>query len=155
MDPSSAALEAQGDAAGAAREHEPEPLPPDEFERLEASFRRPRVPVVAQLNHLYLRARDGDGDGDGEARGGKRPRLAASDRAVRGIREVRAGDAAQEECAVCLQDFGAEETLRAMPCSHAFHQGCIFGWLRTNHVCPLCRHALPHGLQEDDEEKQQ
>ncbi|CAN6362179.1 unnamed protein product [Urochloa humidicola] len=70
-------------------------------------------------------------------------RAAASSAAIFGLREVRAGDALQPECAVCLRDFHAEETLREMPCSHAFHQRCIFQWLRWNGVCPLCRHQLP------------
>ncbi|CAN6339611.1 unnamed protein product [Urochloa humidicola] len=56
-----------------------------------------------------------------------RPRPApASSAAILGLKEVKASDASlQSECAVCLQDFEAEETLRAMPCSHAFHQRCI------------------------------
>ncbi|XP_062183182.1 uncharacterized protein LOC133887257 [Phragmites australis] len=71
-----------------------------------------------------------------------------------GLQEVRAGDARlQAECAVCLQDFRAEDALRAMPCSHAFHQDCTFRWLRISRVCPLCCHALPTQQQEDDEEE--
>ncbi|CAN6362233.1 unnamed protein product [Urochloa humidicola] len=84
-----------------------------------------------------------------------RPRVAASKDAVLGLQEARAGDVAAgrtpAECAVCLQDFVAEDTLRAMPCSHTFHQDCIFRWLRVNHVCPLCRHALPAQQQDDDD----
>ncbi|KAF8696067.1 hypothetical protein HU200_036955 [Digitaria exilis] len=38
-----------------------------------------------------------------------------------------------------------------MPCSHAFHHRCIFDWLRINHVCPLCCHALP--MQDDDDDE--
>jgi hypothetical protein len=33
--------------------------------------------------------------------------------------------------------------MRAMPCSHAFHQHCISEWLCRNAVCPLCRLRLP------------
>nr|XP_034593894.1 E3 ubiquitin-protein ligase Os03g0188200-like [Setaria viridis] len=63
-------------------------------------------------------------------RSSKRARVAATEDAILGLQEVtgRSGD----ECAVCLQDFRAEETLRAMPCSHAFHQHCISQWLRRN-----------------------
>ncbi|XP_039835604.1 E3 ubiquitin-protein ligase SIRP1-like isoform X2 [Panicum virgatum] len=85
-----------------------------------------------------------------------RARLAASSDAVLGLQEVGsgAGTPAAEECAVCLQDFVAEDKLRAMPCSHTFHQDCIFRWLEVNHVCPLCRHELPtqEEEEEDDEE---
>ncbi|CAN6337775.1 unnamed protein product [Urochloa humidicola] len=67
----------------------------------------------------------------------KRARVAASSDAVLGLQEARAGDTAvaagrtPAECAVCLQDFVAEETLRAMPCSHTFHEDCIFRWLQV------------------------
>jgi len=78
---------------------------------------------------------------------------ASSDDAIQGLlREARAGDAGMpEECAVCLQDFDADakETLRVMPCSHAFHPDCIFSWLRVKAVCPLCRHALPTQQHKD------
>jgi len=95
-------------------------------------------------------------DDDTSRRGCKRARLAASCDAVRGLPEVRraGGEAGvpPAECAVCLQQFGAEDTLRAMPCAHAFHQDCILRWLRVNHVCPLCRHALPTQQNEEEEE---
>jgi len=40
-------------------------------------------------------------------------------------------------------DFEAGSKLRVMPCSHYFHEQCIFSWLQLNHVCPLCRFPLP------------
>jgi hypothetical protein len=43
-------------------------------------------------------------------------------------------------------------TLRAMHCSHVFHQHCIFQWLRLNAVCPLGRHQLQLPTTNDDEE---
>ncbi|GJN13818.1 hypothetical protein PR202_gb00564 [Eleusine coracana subsp. coracana] len=47
------------------------------------------------------------------------------------------------ECGVCLEDFETGNKLRTMPCSHSFHEDCIFNWLRLSHVCPLCRFPLP------------
>ncbi|KAL6870968.1 hypothetical protein ACP4OV_014818 [Aristida adscensionis] len=123
------------------------------------SFYRPRIPMLPELNHRYGFPRWdlGDDDGDGDARrsvGHKRPRVGASREAVRGLREVRAGEARhrEEECAVCLQSLAAEETLREMPCAHAFHQRCIFRWLRTSRLCPLCRHELPPMLHHEDDD---
>ena len=76
---------------------------------------------------------------------------ATSEEAILSLQEVmgRSRSGSGEECAVCLQDFRADEMLRAMPCSHAFHQHCISEWLRRNVVCPLCRRRLP-----DEEDKQ-
>ncbi|KAJ1299017.1 hypothetical protein BS78_01G499200 [Paspalum vaginatum] len=72
-----------------------------------------------------------------------------------GLKEVTNDhDSGGGECAICLRDLHAaeEEKLRAMPCSHAFHQECIFQWLRGNAVCPLCRHQLEEE-QEDLEQE--
>ena len=51
----------------------------------------------------------------------------------------------EDGCAVCLEDLegGDDDKLRAMPCSHCFHQRCIFRWLRVSRVCPCCRFPLP------------
>jgi uncharacterized protein YbaR (Trm112 family) len=90
----------------------------------------------------------------------KRGRVDCTSKAIQGLREVTAppADGSDDCCAICLQDLDfrrdPSETpglrLRAMPCSHIFHEHCIFEWLRRNTVCPLCRHQLP---TEDDHEQ--
>ncbi|PUZ63608.1 hypothetical protein GQ55_3G081700 [Panicum hallii var. hallii] len=78
----------------------------------------------------------------GHRRSSKRART--SEATLQGLPEVTAGRSREgEDCAVCLQAFCADEKLRAMPCSHAFHQHCISEWLCRNAVCPPCRHQLP------------
>jgi hypothetical protein len=70
----------------------------------------------------------------------------ASSEAVAGLRAPAAGETREEGCAVCLEDFdedGGNVELRTMPCSHSFHQRCIFRWLRVSRVCPCCRFPLP------------
>ncbi|XP_061362100.1 RING-H2 finger protein ATL11-like [Gastrolobium bilobum] len=47
------------------------------------------------------------------------------------------------ECAVCLNEFHDDETLRLLPkCSHVFHPDCIDVWLLTHSTCPVCRANL-------------
>ncbi|KAF7025744.1 hypothetical protein CFC21_037901 [Triticum aestivum] len=46
-----------------------------------------------------------------------------------------------EPCAICMVDEDAswdEETV-ALPCSHAFHSGCILRWFHRAPTCPTCR----------------
>ncbi|CAN6331787.1 unnamed protein product [Urochloa humidicola] len=86
----------------------------------------------------------------GHHRSSKRARVAATSDAILGLQEVAGRSRSGEECAICLQDFRAYETLKGMPCSHAFHQHCISQWLSRKAACPLCRHKLP--TEEDDEQ---
>ncbi|CAM0874355.1 unnamed protein product [Alopecurus aequalis] len=70
----------------------------------------------------------------------------ASREAIAGLRVPAAGETREECCAVCLEDLdedGGDVELRTMPCSHSFHQRCIFRWLRVSRVCPCCRFPLP------------
>ncbi|XP_052201990.1 E3 ubiquitin-protein ligase ATL6-like [Diospyros lotus] len=47
------------------------------------------------------------------------------------------------ECAVCLNEFEEEETLRLIPkCDHVFHPDCIDAWLDAHVTCPVCRADL-------------
>uniref|UniRef100_K3ZL57 RING-type domain-containing protein n=3 Tax=Setaria italica TaxID=4555 RepID=K3ZL57_SETIT len=99
------------------------------------------------------------GDAAAASISNKRGRVAASSKAIQGLREVTAPptDGSDDCCAICLQDLDYSDKahpvpLRAMPCSHTFHEHCIFEWLRRNAVCPLCRHQLP---TEDDHEQEQ
>lgn len=47
------------------------------------------------------------------------------------------------ECAVCLNEFEDDETLRLIPkCDHVFHPECIDAWLQAHDTCPVCRADL-------------
>ena len=80
----------------------------------------------------------------------------ASDAAVAGL-EKQAFHATAEGCgvtgcAICLEEFEDGEEVTVMPCSrgHEFHPGCITEWLGQSNTCPLCRHALPTDVDDDD-----
>eukprot|EP01062_Namystynia_karyoxenos_P033173 TRINITY_DN243_c0_g1_i13.p2 TRINITY_DN243_c0_g1~~TRINITY_DN243_c0_g1_i13.p2 ORF type:complete len:450 (+),score=147.42 TRINITY_DN243_c0_g1_i13:87-1352(+) len=52
------------------------------------------------------------------------------------------------ECAVCW-DTALECPVKAVPCGHYFHEGCLRRWLNGKvgeaHSCPHCRKQLPAG----------
>ncbi|KAJ1274156.1 hypothetical protein BS78_05G041100 [Paspalum vaginatum] len=64
-------------------------------------------------------------------------------------------------CVVCLEALDETgQKLRMMPCSHIFHQRCIFKWLLVNGVCPICQFALPsqeeaERLLDDEQEEEE
>ncbi|CAO2143276.1 unnamed protein product [Urochloa humidicola] len=61
------------------------------------------------------------------------------------------GSASRQSCSICLDDFEDGEEMSVMPCTggHEFHTSCVTEWLgRYSNVCPLCRHALPTGVDD-------
>eukprot|EP00755_Sulcionema_specki_P026735 Sspe_Gene.86352::Locus_57031_Transcript_1_1_Confidence_1.000_Length_730::g.86352::m.86352 len=52
-------------------------------------------------------------------------------------------------CSVCLNDIAAGETMKSLPCRHAFHAECIDRWLRSyNSFCPLCKAKVADTLAQ-------
>ncbi|XP_020575567.1 E3 ubiquitin-protein ligase ATL31-like [Phalaenopsis equestris] len=55
------------------------------------------------------------------------------------VKEHKIGKGALE-CAICLNEFEDDETIRLLPeCDHVFHLECIDAWLGTHVTCPVCR----------------
>ncbi|CAH8299618.1 unnamed protein product [Eruca vesicaria subsp. sativa] len=55
------------------------------------------------------------------------------------------------ECAICLNEFEDDETLRLLPkCDHVFHPHCIDAWLKSHVTCPVCRTNLAEQEQRVD-----
>ncbi|WVY92486.1 hypothetical protein V8G54_031574 [Vigna mungo] len=50
-----------------------------------------------------------------------------------------------EDCCICLEEMNVNAECYKLSCQHIFHLPCILTWLKTSHVCPLCRHSLPTG----------
>ncbi|CAG0894617.1 unnamed protein product [Cyprideis torosa] len=59
------------------------------------------------------------------------------------VTEQHVADNAQ--CAVCMDDFKANETVRKLSCDHFFHPNCIVPWVRMHGTCPVCRQRLQRG----------
>ena len=46
------------------------------------------------------------------------------------------------ECAICQGTLEPDDTVRLLPCRHAFHTDCIDTWLERSTRCPTCRAAV-------------
>ncbi|XP_029475512.1 RING finger protein 215 isoform X2 [Rhinatrema bivittatum] len=47
-----------------------------------------------------------------------------------------------ENCAICLDQFHKNQSLRVLPCLHEFHRDCVDPWLLLQHTCPLCKYNI-------------
>ena len=47
------------------------------------------------------------------------------------------------QCAICMDDFKANDQAKKLPCSHHFHEECILRWLR------LVRDSIVLGKQKN------
>ncbi|KAL4784838.1 hypothetical protein BJX76DRAFT_204093 [Aspergillus varians] len=44
------------------------------------------------------------------------------------------------ECAICMEDFGGDDSIRALTCGHIFHAACLDPWFtKWQARCPLCK----------------
>ncbi|CAN6177235.1 unnamed protein product [Urochloa humidicola] len=119
--------------------------------------------ILAEIVAMFARLDEGDPvDGDAEvgaddayAYGGFGAVPASGyDMAALPETTVGEGEEAEEgECAVCLERYEAGDALRTMPCAHAYHEHCIFGWLAVSRLCPLCRFAMPAEMDSDTEDE--
>ncbi|KAL6231100.1 hypothetical protein BDW75DRAFT_248118 [Aspergillus navahoensis] len=49
------------------------------------------------------------------------------------------GDA-HRECAICMEDFDDDDSIRALTCDHIFHASCLDPWFTKRQArCPLCK----------------
>lgn len=44
-------------------------------------------------------------------------------------------------CAICLEDFRANQSVTTLPCKHEYHKSCILKWLKSCDApsCPTCK----------------
>ncbi|CBF85314.1 hypothetical protein AN1658.2 [Aspergillus nidulans FGSC A4] len=49
------------------------------------------------------------------------------------------GDA-HRECAICMEDFDDDDSIRALTCDHIYHATCLDPWFTKRQArCPLCK----------------
>ncbi|KAF7814306.1 E3 ubiquitin-protein ligase RING1-like [Senna tora] len=64
----------------------------------------------------------------------------ATEKAMASLEKVKVFNG--ETCSICLENFEEEEEVSRMPCQHIYHENCIVAWLKTSHMCPLCRFKM-------------
>mmetsp|Transcript_29753 Transcript_29753/g.48041 ORF Transcript_29753/g.48041 Transcript_29753/m.48041 type:complete len:169 (-) Transcript_29753:360-866(-) len=47
-----------------------------------------------------------------------------------------------DTCSVCLSEYVFDDDLKTLPCLHVYHTDCIDEWLRSQPVCPTCKHHV-------------
>jgi hypothetical protein len=56
---------------------------------------------------------------------------------------VRAADCGVDQCAICIDDVGPNDSLLLLPCNHAYHPLCVARWLTQGTPCGSSRHSCP------------
>ena len=65
----------------------------------------------------------------------------------------------EDKCPICLVKYKSSDIIKEFPCKHIFHKNCIFKWLKTSNVCPICKHDFTEEinkveLRDDDEDNE-
>jgi len=55
------------------------------------------------------------------------------------VEALRVVERLEETCGICLHEH--PDTVRALPCAHAFHEVCLRKWLKMKGVCPICKQS--------------
>ncbi|KAJ1380134.1 Zinc finger, RING-type [Sesbania bispinosa] len=73
----------------------------------------------------------------------------ASKIAIESLQKVKLQEGVtMERCSICLVEFDDGIEVSSMPCKHVYHHECLVQWLKTSHVCPLCRYPMPTSISD-------
>jgi hypothetical protein len=114
-----------------------------------------RIRVYPVVLNVYVQILIGEYDNDhitntnvmefmGEDEDDEDVLVPASDASIESLEKVKLEDGATNGmCVICQIVFDPEMEVTKMPCRHVYHQECIMQWLRTSHMCPVCRYPMP------------
>ena len=52
----------------------------------------------------------------------------------------------EDKCPICLVKYKGIDIIKEFPCKHIFHKNCIFKWLKTSNMCPLCKYDITNDV---------
>lgn len=61
---------------------------------------------------------------------------------VKSFKAAKNSDSEEQTCAVCLEPFHNNESIRVLPCKHEFHKKCVDPWLKIKQNCPMCKSSI-------------
>lgn len=98
----------------------------------------------------------GSGSGDGNAEA-EDPELRAAIVLSRLFRspwgKAQAGqEDRDQECSLCLEEYGEDEEVLTLRCGHIFHEHCLGPWLVRSLLCPICKRDLVESADETADE---
>lgn len=54
------------------------------------------------------------------------------------------------DCSVCFGEYESGESVRVLPCQHAYHSKCIDPWLQRNKKCAICQRDIDQPIKTSD-----
>jgi hypothetical protein len=114
-----------------------------------------RICVYPMVLNVYIQMLIGEYDNDhitntnvmefmGEDEDDEDVLVPASDASIESLEKVKIEDGETNDmCVICQIVFDPEMEVTKMPCRHVYHKECIVQWLRTSHMCPVCRYPMP------------
>ena len=54
----------------------------------------------------------------------------------------------EDKCPICLQKYKGADIIKEFPCKHIFHKNCIFKWLKSSNLCPLCKYDITNDVNK-------
>lgn len=71
-----------------------------------------------------------------------KPHPSASKEAMESLDSVIIEISDDSICSICRDTYEPSQIKTILPCSHEFHQDCLFQWFKSNNSCPMCRSEI-------------
>ena len=110
---------------------------------------RGNIKAYKSYQQIYQRLNNQYADATKEELLVRRKKAVADDESKESDNDESSDEGAEEYelCGICREEM---REAKKLPCSHKFHLRCLMGWMRYKHTCPICRHSLNDGSNEQN-----